>query len=170
MKRVSALVLGLVMLALTSNGCFILDNSPTQFGLDIRIAPGFALGSSDKVTIHPTAAYARGVFGGVDGESDNILHFGGQVRAKLSSCSAKPRCPWFGGEATFARRRTTFDNSTDAAESTNGFTLAGLAGVPLVSGKAGTIHGVVAGGMVKFGGSGPYVRIGFDFQPAFLRR
>lgn len=45
-----------------------------------------------------------------------------------------------------------------------------LGGVPLMTRDFGTISASLAAGVVKFGGSGPSVRIGFDLQPAFLRR
>jgi hypothetical protein len=159
--------LALVVVSAVACGAKVEQHSPWQSGFDIRAAPGLEAGTSDRVTIHPTVAYSRSLFGGVEGETESVLHLGGQVRMATAQTS---RSPWFGGEATYARRWTTFDDSALSTETTNGWTLAGLAGVPVFTGSAGTLHVYGAGGAAKFGGSGPYFRIGIDFQPAFLKR
>jgi hypothetical protein len=146
------------------------ETSPWQGSIDLRVAPGFAAGGSERVTLHPTVAYARSVVGGVEGERDDVLHFGGQLRARTARRPAGVSSFWFGGEATYARRRTAFDAPGVDAETTNGWTLAALGGSPLIDGTAATVHGYVAAGVVKFGGAGPYLRVGLDVQPAFLRR
>jgi len=146
------------------------SDSPWHGGVDLRFAPGIEVSPDSTVTVHPTVAFARTLVGGVDGEQDSFWNFGGQIRTRLPNCSSAGRCPWFGGETTFARRTTSFDAPGVESEVRNGWTVAGLGGIPLVSGKAGTLHGYAAGGLSKFGGTGPYIRVGFDFQPAFLRK
>ena len=158
------------ILATGLSGCiFLTISSPAQYGLDVRVAPGFAVGSGG-LTAHPTVAYARSVFGGYEGETDGTLHVGGQVRLAPGQEATGSASFWFGGEATYARRRTTFDLAGIGTESTSGWTLAALAGLPLIEGAAGTVHGYAAAGLNKYGGSGPYARVGIDLQPAFLRR
>ena len=142
--------------------------SPWQTGIGVRIAPGFSAGDASRVTLHPTAAYFKPLWGGPEGESNYVLLAGGQLRFGVQP-SGPSQGPWLGGEAMYGRRTSTFDDPSEPDESSNGWTLAALAGLPIANGSAGTLHGYVAAGVVKFGGSGPYVRVGVDVQPAFLR-
>ena len=68
---------------------------------------------------------------------------------------------WLGGEAAYARRWTGFDSPGIETETTNGWTLTALAGRRLTEGF-GTY---VAAGVNKYGGSGPYARVGFELSP-----
>ena len=129
--------------------------SPAVYGLDARVAPGFLVGDGD-VTVHPTAAYSRSLFGGVGGETDNKLFLGAQVRTPVTESGI-----WLGGEAAYARRWTGFDSPGIETETTNGWTLTALAGRRLTEGF-GTY---VAAGVNKYGGSGPYARVGFELSP-----
>jgi len=155
-----ALLALLIPLAACASG----SDSPRWYGIDLRAAPGLAV--ADRVTVHPTAAFATDVFGGVEGESLKFLHLGGQLRYATGSAAD---AIWLGGELTYARRWTSFDDGS-TSETDNGWTLAGLAGRPLLSGTLGTVHGYGAAGVNKFGGEGFYFRVGLDVQPAFLRR
>ncbi len=145
------------------SGCFMSKTSPAVYGIDLRVAPGFAVGSGET-TVHPTLGYAFSLAGGVEGESDGVLHIGGQVRVPSSGTW------WYGGEATYARRSTSYDVAGIPTESANGWTLAGLLGMPVAEPSWGVVHGYTALGLNKYGGTGPYVRVGVDVQPAFLNR
>ena len=158
-----------LLLIVGLSGCFAGKTSPAQYGIDLRFAPGFALGNAGT-SIHPTVAYARALLGGVEGESDGILHVGGQVRWAPQQTTLGGSKLWLGGEATYARRRTTFDFPGATPASTNGWTLAALAGLPVLEGTMGTAHAYAALGVNKYGGTGPYGRVSIDIQPAFLSR
>jgi hypothetical protein len=158
-----------LVLLVSISGCARTESSPAQYLLDIRVAPGFAVGEG-LVTFHPTVAYARSMFGGEDGEHGTYLFLGGQARFAAVSASPAGSGLWLGGEATFARRRTTFDDPASDVETQNGWTIAALVGLPVLEGAAGTIHGYAAAGVNKYGGTGSYLRVGADLQPAFLRR
>jgi hypothetical protein len=163
--RFSAIVLTLTLFP----GCaYLSKTSPVQYGVDLRVAPGFEAGEGE-VTVHPMVAYAFSIAGGVDGEDDRVLHLGGQLRFHPASASTSGSRVWFGGEVAYARRTTSFD-FTDVTTATNGWTVAALAGLPIIQGNSGTIHAYAALGLNKYGGTGPYARLGFDLQPAFLKR
>jgi len=125
--------------------------SPLELGIDVRVAPGFKVERSGRTTIHPTVAYSRSIAGGVAGEHTQLIHIGGQIRVAQGRYNNKAG-PWLGGEATFARRRTSYDFAGVGPDWTNGFTVAALAGVPLSDGSVGTLHGYVAAGMRKYRG------------------
>ena len=129
--------------------------SPAVYGADVRVAPGFGVGDGDA-TVHPTAAYSRSLSGGVDGEHDDILFLGAQVRTPVTESGL-----WLGGEAAYARRWTGFDLSSIETDSTNGWTLTALAGLPLTN----VFSAYVAAGVNKYGGSGWYSRVGFELSP-----
>ena len=129
--------------------------SPAVYGFDVRVTPGFAVGDGD-VTVHPTAGYSRSLGGGVDGETDDIVHLGAQVRAPVSESGL-----WLGGEAAYARRWTGFDSPSIETDTTNGWTLTALAGLPLGDGGFGAY---AAAGVNKYGGTGFYARLGFELS------
>lgn len=156
-------VLGLVMTSTT--GCFTTEASPLEYGIDVRAAPGFDVGDGG-LSVHPTAAYARGIFGGVDGVTNSFIHLGGQLRLDPNPEEAGL---WFGAEGTWTRRRTSFDGSPGAG-TRNGWTAAALAGFPLTELSFGVINAYAAAGLIDTGSSGPYFRVGLDLQPAFLQR
>ena len=173
MRITTLKVFGTLAIALTLSACagggWLFINSPPTYGAELRLDPGFTLGSG-ATTLHPTAAYGWHLAGGEDLESGQVFHLGAQVRRTLPGCAGTAKCLWLGAEATYARRWATFDEPGIDDETENGWTLAGLAGVPVYRSEAGTLHAYTAAGVNKFGGSGLYARLGLDFQPAFLNR
>jgi hypothetical protein len=143
--------------------------SPAQMMLGARISPGIPMGAG-ATSVHGTLGYARSIAGGVEGEADEYLNVGAQLRRSLGGASGQPAKPWLGGEAQYSRRETEFDDSDLANETVNGWTVTVLAGLPLLDHARGVVNGYVAAGINKYGGAGFYGRVGIDIQPAFLRR
>jgi hypothetical protein len=139
----------------TAPGCGVLWNSPAEYVVDLRLSPGFVVSEAQNVSVHPVGAFAHSVGGGVEGESNRYWFLGGQVRKSV-------RQYFVGAEATWAQRRTSFDDDAFDPETTSGWTLAGLASMPLTRGMGLSLDGVGAAGMNKFGGSGPYLRLGVE--------
>ena len=167
MRRCAYTMLVLTTLVASSScALFREETSPAQYGLALHVAPGFPVGDAG-VTVHPTAAYTRPLSGGTDGEQDNVLRLGAQVRVPVGAPEAGW---WMGAETTYGRRWTSFELSGIPSTGTNGWAIAAMAGRPVVENDLGAFHGYVAAGVLKWGGSGPYVRFGVDLQPAFLKR
>jgi len=147
------------------------QTSPWQYGVEARISPAIITADSGHLSLHATVAYARYFLGGIDGEHDEVINIGGQIRF-IPGESREGF--WVSLEPSYARRKTVVDDPAvaDPADegSTNGWSFSALGGLPLMNGRVASVSGYVALGIVKFGGTGPNLRVGFDIQPEFLRR
>ena len=89
------------------------------------------------------------------------VFLGAQLRYTVPSSGSDL---WFGGEASYVRRWTSYDIEGVDTEGRNGWTLAGLVGKPLGETGLGTWHVYAAAGLNKYGGAGFYGHIGIDLQ------
>jgi hypothetical protein len=141
--------------------------SPWQSGYEIRFSPSFVVADSENVTAHPTVAYERAFF---SGGHDNNLHFGGQVRSAPERFQGRLRGLWLGGEGAFARRSTVVTDPLAVEDNedgvvANGWRVGVLFGMPVFTGSRGSLHFSTSVGVIKFGGMGPSIRFGLEFQP-----
>jgi hypothetical protein len=159
--EIPAVVVGLLL----NSGCAFFGaghtSSPWEWGVGGRIAPGFTVGQG-STTVHPMGGYTYLKF---SGGNDQLFEFGGQVRQSLPKAGGGPGV-WVGGEAAFARLRTS---AGGFSSSTNGWAVTGLAGLPVGQGEAGASL-FAAAGLSNYGSSGFNIRAGVDVQPSFLKR
>lgn len=137
-------------------------SSPWQFGGGVRAAPGFAIGQRG-LTAHPMASYTYLSF---DGGYDDLFEFGAQVRRPLARGN-RSAALWVGGEAAFSVMRTHVDNIAGTFN-TNGWSLTGLAGMPVGTSKWG-VSLYTGAGLSHYGSMGFNLRLGVDLQPWFLK-
>jgi len=150
-----------VIMALAVSGCALAGHhsSPWEWGGGVRIAPGWALGTSG-LTIHPMGSVT---YLDWDGGHDLLWELGGQVRKPVSAQGL-----WIGGEAAISRLATYVDDF-DYSASQNGWSLTGLVGYPVGHSKWG-LNLYAGAGISDYGASGTNVRVGVDLQPWFLKR
>lgn len=137
------------------------SSSSWEWGAGAHIAPGFETGSPG-VTLHPMASYSYLKF---DGGHDDRFEFGGQIRKALGQ-TASSRGFWIGAQPAFAILRTHVDNVP--TESTNGWSLTALAGVPVSDAKWGASF-FGGAGVSHYGSTGVNLRAGLDLQPWFMK-
>ena len=150
-----------IVLLVAATGCAFSGHrsSPWEWGGGIRVAPGWALGTTG-LTIHPmgSATYLDW-----DGGYDLLWELGGQLRKPVSASGF-----WVGGEAAVSRLTTSVDDS-DFSASNGGWSLTAIAGVPVGQSKWG-LNLYAGAGISDYGGSGTNIRVGVDLQPWFLKR
>ena len=159
--------LALAALVVANSGCVFAGHtsSPWEWGGGVRVAPGFALGSSG-LSAHPMASYTYLSF---EGGHDALMEFGGQLRKSLSSGAAGARAFWIGGEFAISRLSTSIDDFETLNYDTNGWSLTGLVGLPVGQSKWG-LNLYAGGGISDYGSSGINIRAGVDLQSWFLKR
>lgn len=146
-----------------SSGCFIFGHrsSPWETGGGLRVAPGFPVGQRG-MTVHPVLSYGYLKW---DGGHDELFEVGGQIRQPLARPGSGSTRVWLGAGASFAVLREV---GSGFSESTSGWSLDALAGMPLGSSKWG-LNFFAAAGLSHYGASGVNLRLGLDLQPWFLR-
>jgi hypothetical protein len=133
-----------------------------EWGVGVHAAPVIAT-LSPGVTVHPMVSYTYFNF---DGGHDDRFELGGQVRKSFSGMG--PRGLWVGGEAAYALFRTHIDN-VDDTDNTNGWSAAALLGIPVGDAvRNASVFGAL--GLADYGGSSFIFRLGFDWQPSFMKR
>ena len=132
-----------------------------EWGVGVHAAPGFNTGSPG-LTVHPMVSYTYFAF---DGGHQDRFEAGGQIRKTMTGMGS--RGFWLGGEAAYAHLRAHVDNVD--TESTNGWSVAGLLGVPV--GDAVRNMSVFGGvGYADYEGSTVIFKVGLDWQPSFMKR
>ena len=156
----------IVIYTLMQLGCHMTQTSPWRTGWDFQVSPGFKVGDSGRTTIHPTLGYARA---SLDGGHGSILFVGGQVRYAPERFKGRLQGLWFGGEGGYARRSTVVTDPlvADLGDPgvAHGWRIAGLFGVPVYSGKHGSVHVYGSAGVINFGGAGSSIRFGVELHP-----
>lgn len=158
-----------LLLACCLSGCFSAahHSSPWEYGGGIRLAPGFRAGSNEAVTWHPMLSYTYLKF---DGGHDALYELGGQLRWRPTP-ARKNGGLWLGAEAAAARATESVDGTGgyNFSDSSNGWSLTGLAGTPVGESRWG-LNLYAGAGISNYGSMGTNLRAGFDLQPWFLKR
>lgn len=132
-----------------------------EWGVGVHAAPAFNT-SSPGLTVHPMVSYTYFHF---DGGHQDRFEAGGQVRKAISGMGS--RGFWIGGEAAYALLRAHEKNID--TENTNGWSVAGLLGVPIGDAVQNTsVFGGV--GYADYEGSTIIFKVGLDWQPGFMKR
>ncbi len=146
MKKVLFL---LIAVAFILNSCVSLEGkkaSPAEIGYGFHLDPGWQIGSS-KTSVHGLISYAR--LGFVNGH-DNMYQFGGQVRHYLKPFQESGF--WYGGEASYVRFTSVYDNKDWYKENprAGGFAMGALVGYKIPV-KVVPFSGYAGVGFVTFG-------------------
>jgi hypothetical protein len=128
----------------------------------VRLAPGFPLGHGG-VTVHPVFTYEYLKW---DGGHDDLYEFGAQLRRPLVRRPGGATGLWIGVEGAWA---SLHESGGGFSASTSGWSLGGLAGVPIIGGRWEPSL-FLAAGISDYGANGVNVRLGVDLQPWFLRK
>jgi hypothetical protein len=154
--------LALVVAVISLSGCYSAahSSSPWEYGWGLKAAPGYPMGNKG-VTVHPAVSFTYLSF---DGGHDELYEIGGQIRKPLNTANKL----WVGGELMLAKLRTEVDDYDDFSESTNGWSLNALLGMPIGQSRWG-VNLFVSAGICNYGSSGKNLRAGIDLQPWFLK-